>query len=149
MRTNQKYIGGKEYDIPTPLDEMPIFYKAGAIIPKYPTQQYVGEKVTDTVTLGIYFKEGQEVSYFYDDDKNGFGYEQGEYHYSKFSFSGSLQQIEITQTIEGSFEGELKQYILNFIGLPSTVKQCIVDGQQAELGQAINVDFKSIAITLE
>ena len=148
MWTNKKYIGGKEYDIPTPLDEMPIFYKAGSIIPKYPIQQYVGEKTIETVTLDVYFKEGEETSYFYDDDKNGYGYEKGAYHYSSFSFSGSSQQIEITQIIEGSFDGELKYFDLNLVGLPTEISEIHVDGDKVEVGSLIPRRFSKVKIVL-
>jgi alpha-glucosidase len=36
------------------------FVKAGAIIPKYPIQQYVGELAFEELTLDVYYKEGKE-----------------------------------------------------------------------------------------
>jgi alpha-glucosidase len=36
-----------------------VFIKAGAIIPKYPVQQYVGELEFDELTLDLYYKEGR------------------------------------------------------------------------------------------
>jgi alpha-glucosidase len=36
--------GGKEVQVETPLDTIPIFVKAGSVIPEYPVMQYVGEK---------------------------------------------------------------------------------------------------------
>jgi alpha-glucosidase len=149
MFTNKKYVGKKEYDINSPLDEMPIFIKAGAIIPKYPIQQYVGEKVIDTITLDVYFKEGEETSYFYDDDKNGYGYEKGEYHYSKFLFSGSSNKIEISQSREGSFESELKLFAMNLIGQPSDIESINVDGEQVKVGASVPSGFSKIEITLK
>jgi alpha-glucosidase len=38
------------------------FVKAGAIIPKYPIQQYVGELAFEELTLDVYYKEGKEKS---------------------------------------------------------------------------------------
>ena len=37
-------IGGEETWVDADIDSMPIYVKEGAIIPKYPVQQYVGEK---------------------------------------------------------------------------------------------------------
>jgi alpha-glucosidase len=147
--TNKKYTGRKEYEIEAPIDEMPIFIKEGAIIPKYPVQQYVGEKTIETVTLDIYFKEGEETSYFYDDDKNGYGYEDNEYHYSKFLLSGSSNQIEITQSREGSFDAELKQFSLNIIGQPFDVESIQVDGKTFDVGTSIPSGFNKIKISLK
>ncbi len=147
--TNKKYTGRKEYEIEAPIDEMPIFIKEGAIIPKYPVQQYVGEKTIETVTLDIYFKEGEETSYFYDDDKNGYGYEDNEYHYSIFLLSGSSNQIEITQSREGSFDAELKQFSLNIIGQPFDVESIQVDGKTFDVGTSIPSGFNKIKISLK
>jgi len=147
--TNKKYVGRKEYDIPAPLDEMPIFIKAGAIIPKYPLQQYVGEKVIDAVTLDVYYKKGEEISWFYDDDKNGYAYEKGEYNYSKFSYSGSSNQIDINQSIEGNYEGDLKNFKLNFVGLPSDVSEIHVDDKSYDIGSLIPSGFSHMKIVLK
>ncbi len=44
---NELIKGGEEIWVDADIDSMPIFVKAGAIIPKYPIQQYVGEKEID------------------------------------------------------------------------------------------------------
>ena len=146
--TNKKYTGKKEHEVPAPLDQLPIFIKAGAIIPKYPIQQYVGEKKIETLTLDIYFKEGEESSYLYDDDKNGYGYENGEYHYSHFTMIGTQHQVEITQSIEGSFDSELQFYQLNLIGQPAAVTELHVDGELIENGSTVPSKFNKLTIKL-
>ena len=148
MWTAEKYNGNKEYKIDAPLDQIPIFIREGAIIPKYPIQQYVGEKNIDTITLDIYYKEGDEHSYIYEDDKNGYGYENGEYKYSTFQFSGNKGEVKIHQSIEGTYDSEIKNYVLNFIGLPSIVSEIICDGKSQYLGQSISSNFKEIIIKL-
>jgi alpha-glucosidase len=45
----------------TKFDEIPVFIKAGAIIPKYPVQQYVGELEFDELTLDLYQGRKGEV----------------------------------------------------------------------------------------
>ena len=44
---------------------MPMFIKEGAVLPKYPVQQYVGEKKFDEITLDVYYKKGKETSKLY------------------------------------------------------------------------------------
>jgi alpha-glucosidase len=48
-----------------------VFIK-GAIIPKYPVQQYVGELEFDELTLDLYYKEGKEKSVVYEDAQDGY-----------------------------------------------------------------------------
>ena len=145
--SNTKYQGGKEYDVPAALEEIPMFIEAGAIIPKYPVQQYVGEKLIETVTLDVYFKAGKETSFFYDDDKNGYGYEQGEYKYSRFDFDGSDEQLSIDHTKEGTYESDIKNFAFNFIGLPNYKLELIVDGSRVELNSLVSSDFKSLVLS--
>ncbi|MBK8853890.1 MAG: hypothetical protein IPN10_07140 [Saprospiraceae bacterium] len=42
--TDEKYDGGKELSILTPIDHIPVFVAGGAVLPYFPVQQYVGEK---------------------------------------------------------------------------------------------------------
>lgn len=57
-------LGKKELWVQTDFDQIPIFVKEGAIIPKYPVQQYVGELEFEEITLDVYFKLGKEKSIF-------------------------------------------------------------------------------------
>ena len=144
--TKEIYDGGQEYDINAPLDEMPIFIKAGAMIPLYPVQQYVGEKNIETVTFDIYYKDGKEQSFFYDDDKNGYGYEEGTYQYSKFELEGDKEQLSISQSRNGSYDSEIKNFNLNFIGLPGNIVEIKVDGTIVGVDDLINSGFEEIIV---
>ncbi len=144
---NQQYEGALEYLIEAPLEEMPVFIKAGAIIPKYPVQQYVGEQTIDTVTLDIYYKDGQEDSYLYEDDKNGYSYENGEFLYSKLSLTGTSDQLIIDRTTEGHFASEIKYFSLNLIGLPQGQHTISVDGVTVDSGGLVPFDFKQIIVS--
>jgi len=147
--TNDLYDGGKEHNVNAPVDEMPIFIKAGGIIPRYPVQQYVGEKIIDTVTLDIYYKQGSESSYFYDDDKNGYGYEQGEFTYTKFELTGDQEHLSIVKTQEGNYDSEIKNFKLNLIGLPAEVSEIKVDNLIVSKDVLISTAFETITISLK
>jgi alpha-glucosidase len=54
--TNDFVNGGKEILILN-LTKFQCLYKAGAIIPKYPVQQYVGELEFDELTLDLYIRK--------------------------------------------------------------------------------------------
>ncbi len=144
--TNELYDGGEEHEVNAPIDEMPIFIKAGGIIPRYPIQQFVGEKKIDTVSLDVYYKLGTEDSYFYDDDKNGYAYEKGDFNYSKFTLIGTQGQMEIVQSNEGNYDSEIKSFKLNLIGLPGELAEIKVDGQSISADSLINAGFKQIVI---
>jgi len=52
--------GGLEQWVDADLDTIPLFIKEGAIIPKYPIQQYVGEKKIEELKLEVYYKLGNK-----------------------------------------------------------------------------------------
>lgn len=76
--TGKKIEGGQHLNVLTPLDQMPIFIKAGAIIPRQEVVQYVGEKKIDHITLDIY-PHGDSEFTLYDDDGKSMEYQQGHY----------------------------------------------------------------------
>jgi hypothetical protein len=60
-----------------PLDKLPMFVRAGAIIPMYPEMLYDGEKPKDPVTLDLY-PFGKSRFEMYEDDGVTQGYRKGE-----------------------------------------------------------------------
>ena len=82
--TGQKYIGGTSYTIGAPLDSIPIFIKAGAIIPTRGVVQYIGEKPENPITFLVY--PGGNYQYtLYLDDETTTNYKNGEYKEIKIS----------------------------------------------------------------
>jgi len=114
--------GGDEHWVDALLEEMPIFIKAGAVLPHYPVQQYVGEKVIDQLTLVVYYNDGQLTSELYEDEGEGYDYEKGIYTLKTFSQEGSDSEVVIKQSISGHFKASYSSYKMVFIGLPFEVK---------------------------
>jgi alpha-glucosidase len=73
--TNDFVTGGRKFGLILNLTKFSV-YKAGAIIPKYPVQQYVGELEFDELTLDLYYKEGKEKSVVYEDAQDGYDYKR-------------------------------------------------------------------------
>lgn len=76
--TKEEVDGGKVILKDAPIDVCPMYIKAGAIIPNYPVQNYVGEKVIDELTLDVYPGEGNYKHYI--DDGESYNYKNGEYN---------------------------------------------------------------------
>ena len=136
--TGKSYLGRKEYTIETPIDELPIFVKAGAIIPRYPVQQYVGEKSITELTLDVYFKEGVEKSTLYEDDQDTYSYETGEWVERQFTLVGTSESLIINQTEVGEYTG-VKTFILNLKHLPFTPEYVRIDGEVVSVDGEISV----------
>ena len=125
--TNEKVKGGKEIWVDTKFDQIPIFVKAGAIIPKYPVQQYVGELEFEELTLDIYYKEGKEKSVVYEDAQDGYDYKKGRYSFLSFQITGKENELIVQLHKEGKYDTNYSKYKINLIGLPFKVKMIEID----------------------
>ncbi|WP_310605531.1 glycoside hydrolase family 31 protein [Anaerosporobacter sp.] len=76
--TKEMIEGGRYILRDAPLDVCPIYVKAGAILPNYTEQSYVGEKKQDTLILDIYPGEGSYTHY--QDNGEDFAYQEGAYN---------------------------------------------------------------------
>ena len=130
--TNKAIDGRQMITVKSALDKSPIFVRSGAVIPLYPIQQYVGEKEINEITLQAYYKAGSETSYLFEDERDGFSYEDGNYAFSTFAVSGSENELMITQNVEGQYKPKHATFKLQIIGLPFEIKEIIVDGKPSE-----------------
>lgn len=128
--TNTLVGGGKEMWVDAKFDEIPLFVKAGAIIPKYPVQQYVGELEFDELTLDMYYKEGKEKSVVYEDAQDGYDYKKGRYSLLSFQLTGKTNKLIIQLHKEGKFKTNYSKYKLNLIGLPFKIKSLKIDSEK-------------------
>jgi alpha-glucosidase len=125
--TNEFVKGGKELWVDADIDSMPIFIKEGAIIPKYPVQQYVGEKTIEQVTLEVYYKEGKEESLLFDDAHDGYDYTKGRYSLRTFKLNGKSNELIIQQHKEGKYITSYETFMMKFHGLPFKIKSVQLD----------------------
>ncbi|MFO1496903.1 MAG: glycoside hydrolase family 31 protein [Verrucomicrobiota bacterium] len=84
--TGAAHRGGAHLLAEADLDSMPIYVRAGAIIPFLPVQQYVGEKAGHEVTLHLWPGNRGDLSW-YEDDGLSRDYEKGVYYQRRLSMS--------------------------------------------------------------
>ena len=149
---NKKLTEGKqELSVPINLDSFPCYIKAGAIIPHFPIQQYVGEKSIEEVRLNCYYLKGKYNSEWYDDAHDGMEYEENQFRLCKFEQEGTVNSVTITQAIEGEYESAVSQYKLELVGHPFTISNVIVDGNELHIDDSENIiipaNFKKCIIS--
>ncbi len=127
--TNEMVDGGQEVEVTTPLDTMPIFMKAGAVIPEYPVMQYVGEHEIQEVKLNVYYADYEVNSFLFEDYGETFAYEQDIYLEKKFVVEGQKNKLTIQQSMEGLYTPRYENYDFNIIGLPFKPTRIIADNK--------------------
>jgi alpha-glucosidase (family GH31 glycosyl hydrolase) len=103
--TDRRVKGGALIQADAPLDVVPMYVRAGAIIPMGPEMNYVGEKPFDPLTLVVYpDAKGDAAARVYEDDGATQGYRQGVFRRTSVSVarSGGEMQIKIGAP-EGSY----------------------------------------------
>ncbi|CAL2090390.1 glycoside hydrolase family 31 protein [Tenacibaculum sp. 190524A05c] len=132
--TKEYVKGGLEKWVDADIDTIPMFIKEGTIVPKYPIQQYVGEKVIDELKLEVYFKLGEkEVSKVFEDAQDGYDYMKGRYSLRTFSFTGKENEVIIQQHKDGTFITEYETMVFEFIGLPFKITAVEIDNVLVDL----------------
>ncbi len=127
--TDEVLTGGKEQWVAADISKIPLFVKAGAIIPKYPVQQYVGELEIEELILDVYFKLGKEKSTVYEDAQDGYDYKKGRYSLRSFKLIGKDNELIIQQHKEGKFITSYETFKLRLHGLPFKVVSVELDSQ--------------------
>ena len=74
--TNTKRDGGREISRDVDLDTLPLYVRAGAIVPMGPLKQFTGEQVDGPLTFTVYPGADGRFS-LYDDDGESFDYRSG------------------------------------------------------------------------
>jgi alpha-D-xyloside xylohydrolase len=107
LYTGNYLEGGQSVSADAAYEQMPVFVKAGAIIPFGPELQYTAEKNADTITLYVY--AGKDGAFtLYEDEGLNYNYEKGLFANIKFVYSENNQSITINER-EGAFPGMLKK----------------------------------------
>lgn len=141
--TNELVQGKRELWVDAAFDQIPIFIKEGAIIPKYPVQQYVGQIESPELSLDIYYKFGKEKSYVYEDAQDGYDYNKGRFSYKTFSLTGKEKELIIQQHKEGNYETSYRAITINLAGLPFAITEIEIDNEKVSF-EAVSFDGKSI-----
>ena len=126
--TNQQYKGGQDVTFETTLDRVPMFVRAGSILPLGPEMQYVGEKAWDNLEMRVY--PGANGSFtLYEDEGDNYNYEKGNYATITFQWNDSKKQLTIGER-KGQYPGMLQKRHFTIV-LPNG-QQKVVDysGQQ-------------------
>lgn len=147
--TKEVVDGGKEMWVDADLDTIPIFIQEGAVIPKYPVQQYVGEKEFDKITLEIYYKEGKERSELYDDAHDGLDYKKGRYSLRNFKVTGKKKEFILQQHKEGKYNAPYNQFTLVFYNLPFEIESIQLDNVEIPLHHVSCNGASSITVDKE
>ncbi len=148
-KTGEAINGEQTITIETPLDAIPMYVKAGTVLPLYPVMQYTNERPIDFLTLNIYYKNGREISELYEDRGEGMDYKMGNCVLKTFEFRANEHGMILEQSKNGNFQPTYEMAKLNFIGFPTVFSTIQVNGQFIQKEQnefLVKADFTKMVI---
>jgi len=92
--TGEHLEGGREIDRPVDLETLPLYVRAGSILPFGPVKQYVDEKVDGPLMLSIF--PGADASFLlYEDDGLSFDYRSGDWMGIAMTWNDAHRTLEL------------------------------------------------------
>jgi alpha-D-xyloside xylohydrolase len=111
--SGEKHSGGQTLNKGTPIDIIPLYVKAGSILPLGPKVQYATEKKWDELEIRVY--PGTDGKFtLYEDENDNYNYEKGSYSTILFEWDDGKKVLTISDR-QGSFPGMLKERHFNIV----------------------------------
>jgi len=133
--TGVAYKGGKFIDAVAPYERMPLYIRAGAIIPAGPSLQYTDQRPADTITLYVY--TGADGAFtLYEDEGNNYNYEKGAHATIPFTYDEKTKMLSIGERM-GVFNGMLSERTFQVVWITPGRPQ----GLQTEPGQGAGIHY--------
>ncbi len=111
--TGASFAGGQTIDAPAPYDAIPLYVKAGSIIPTGPELQHTAEKPADPITLRVYAGANGAFT-LYEDDGLTYSYEKGAFSEIPIIWDDANKTLTIGKR-QGSFHGMLNERTFNVV----------------------------------
>ncbi|WP_434501968.1 glycoside hydrolase family 31 protein [Prevotella sp.] len=105
--TGKQYNGGQYVNISTSIAEVPMFMRAGSIIPLAPEMEYTGEKKWDNLEIRLYPGANGNFT-LYEDEGDNYNYEKGMYATINFHWDDANKILTIGKQ-EGNYPGIIKE----------------------------------------
>lgn len=111
--TGKRFEGGQTIKTPAPQHQIPLFVKAGSIVPMGHFLQYTSERPMDTLEIRIYTGADGDLL-LYNDEGNNYNYEKGKYQTIPFKWEEKRQTLIIDKQ-QGGYNGALKKRVFNIV----------------------------------
>ena len=142
--TAQKHASTEKIALHPALDELPLYVRAGAIIPMQPIVQNTEEKPSGPLEIKVYAGADCQGS-LYEDDGHTFAYQRGEFRRTNYSCQVSPGSVTVSATTEKTtFQPWWHAARITIFGIPTEPKE-LRNGQQTT--RDWNYDAKSHSVT--
>ena len=143
LYTNEYIEGGQRLVVDAPYEQIPVFVRAGAIIPFGPKMQWSDEKAAQLINLYVY--AGQDGHFqLYEDEGTNYNYEKGLFSTIDIHYDDATHSVTIGAR-KGQFSGMLKTRRFNIVLItPDAPQNLNLENPSGRL-----VEYKGKEVTVE
>jgi len=128
--TGKLIPGGQTIDAAAPIEIIPLYIKAGSILPMGPYLQYANEKVADPIEIRVY--TGEDASFvLYEDENDTYNYEQGKFSTISMNWNEKDKTFTFADR-KGDFPGMLKDRTFQIVWVTDKNGTGIAPAKKAE-----------------
>jgi len=109
--------GGKRIQADAPLDKLPLFVRAGSIVPMGPKMEWTTEKPSDPIELRIYPGADGDFT-LYEDENDGYAYEKGAHATIALHWDDAAHTLTLGAR-QGTFPGMLPEHTFRIVVVKS------------------------------
>jgi len=113
--TGNPLSGEQRLTVPTPLEAIPLYARAGSAIPCWPLQQYIGETHPQELRFQVYAGTGDSLHY--EDDGCSLGYQTGQYRLTRIAQRREGRSLCLVFSPEGSYRSQANNWDFTIFGL--------------------------------
>jgi alpha-D-xyloside xylohydrolase len=141
--TGKLIQGGQTIDAAAPIKTIPLYIKAGSVVPMGPYLQYATEKDADPLEIRVYTGANAEFV-LYEDENDTYNYEQGKYSTIAMRWDETAKTLTIGNR-EGDFRGMLKDRTFQIVWVNSKNGIGIEPAKKAEIIHYSGKELKIIS----
>ncbi|TLY31338.1 MAG: DUF5110 domain-containing protein, partial [Ignavibacteria bacterium] len=128
--TGEQHSGPKVLRVDAPMDRIPLFVRAGAIVPTQQDMQFSDQAPVDPLTIDV-FSSASSASRLYEDDGVSLDYQHGEYCLRALSQKSDTTLNELVlSTPEGGYRPPKRRLIVRFQGMKRVPSSVSINGTQ-------------------
>lgn len=136
LYNDTQYKGGQQIYLETPVEMLPVFIKAGSIIPEQSLTQSTKEKPSKTLNIHFYKGKQNNAFEYYEDDGTSFDYKEGMFYKRTIAFNAKKKELTFEEK-EGKYKShftKVRLYLHGYSQGNNAKVKCKVNGKKAKLG---------------
>lgn len=142
--SGQAFDGPAVIEAQAPLGRLPLFARAGSVIPNWPVMQHVGERAPDPLTLHIFPGNGESL--LYEDAGEGWAHKEGVRRLSRFTLRSDEGRLTLRWAGQGDYLPPYSRVEVVLHGLDAPPTSVRADGQAVDAAWRDGVAIATVGI---